>query len=90
MDRAVASTDAASCHMAGFTAMDVAVGNRSAPVLRRMEAAAPFAGGMAVKEVKWGGLGTCWPTRHVVVMYRFPGPAAPAADRVVRKVGTKR
>ena len=68
--------------------MDVAVGSRSALVLRRMEAAAPFAGIMAVKEVKWAGLGTIWQPRHVVVMYRFPGPAAPATDRVVRKVGS--
>ena len=68
--------------------MDVAVGSRSALVLRRMEAAAPFAGVLAVKEVKWGGLGTVWQPRHVVVMYRFPGPAAPTADRVVRKVCT--
>lgn len=67
--------------------MDVAVGSRSALVLRRMESAAPFAGIIAVKEVKWGGLGALWQPRHVVVMHRFPGPATPASDRVVRKVG---
>ena len=50
--------------------MDIAVAGRAALVLRRLEAAAPFAGVLAVKEVKWGGLGTAWQSRHCVVMHR--------------------
>jgi hypothetical protein len=61
----------AAQRMAGFTAMDVAVASRAALVLRRLEAAAPFSGVLAVKEVKWGGLGTAWQSRHCVVMHRY-------------------
>ena len=50
--------------------MDVAVASRAALLLRRLEAAAPLAGVLAVKEVKWGGLGTAWQPRHCVVMHR--------------------
>ena len=71
---------------AGMTAMDVAVGSQSAAVLRRMEQAAPFAGLLAVKEIKWGGLGSSWQSRWCTVMHRFPGPNAPPSQRVVRKL----
>lgn len=56
------------------------------PVLRRLEASAPFAGLLAVKETKWGGLGSAWQPRWVSIVYRLPGPAAPPSDRLVRKV----
>ena len=69
-----------------MTPFDNAVISQSVATLRRLEAAAPFAGLLAVKESKWGGLGSAWLPRWVSVVYRLPGPAAPPSERVVRKV----
>ena len=66
--------------------MDVAVDSRSALIWLKMKAGALFVGTLMVRKGTWAGLLTEWRPRHVVVTYRLPRPAAPAADRVTRKV----
>lgn len=69
----------------GNTALNQALRYQSVAVVRRMEAAAPFAGFMAVKETKLGGLGSSWQSRWVTIVLSIPGDLAPAGQRAVRK-----
>jgi hypothetical protein len=70
----------------GYTAMDIACSTRNVPLLRRLEQCAPFAGWLQVKVPQFGGLGSAWQRRWVVVSHRFPSPAAPPASQLTHCV----
>jgi hypothetical protein len=63
----------------GFTAMDIACSTKNVPLLRRLEQCAPYTGWLMVKVPQFGGLGSAWQRRWVVVSHRFPNPQVRAA-----------
>lgn len=56
--------------------MDIACSTRNVPLLRRLEQCAPYAGWLLVKVPQFGGLGSSWQRRWVVVSHRYPNPQA--------------
>lgn len=58
--------------------MDIACSTRNVPLLRRLEQCAPYAGWLLVKVPQFGGLGSSWQRRWVVVSHRYPNPQARA------------
>ncbi|KAL4436738.1 hypothetical protein ABPG75_003877 [Micractinium tetrahymenae] len=70
----------------GFTAVDIACSTRNVPLLRRLEQCAPYVGWLLVKVPQFGGLGSSWQRRWVVVSHRYPNPAAPPARQLTHCV----
>ncbi|CAL8467857.1 g7395 [Coccomyxa elongata] len=69
----------------GLTAIDVAINNRNVAMVRKLEARAQLQAMLLMKVPKWGGLGTEWRQRWVVIMPRYPSPVAPVGtERLVR------
>jgi hypothetical protein len=70
----------------GFTSMDIACSTRNVPLLRRLEQCAPYVGWLLMKVPQFGGLGSSWQRRWVVVSHRYPNPKAPPARQLTHCV----
>ncbi|KAK9816586.1 hypothetical protein WJX72_002286 [[Myrmecia] bisecta] len=68
----------------GMTSVDLAIVSKNVGLLRRLEQQARFAGWLTMKVPRYLGLGAEWKARWVVIMPRYPHPAVPAPDQVVR------
>ena len=66
----------------GFTAMDIACSTRNVPLLRRLEQCAPYVGWLLMKVPQFGGFGSSWQRRWVVVSHRFPNPQVGGGGRL--------